>query len=491
MRWSILLGVVCLAAVQGAQVDSTWSAFLSNLFENDKNAPKVLDISDGKPQGKSFLNTVPSAVNEPTYHVFEKFVESRNWGSYFEHLQKTDAYKLMQKAVALEFNIPAEAQDKLIFQMWQEFFKNPGTTSLQNWYVYYMAERDGRLTADRLVDQKGVYAAWFKNETGSTIKRTFLRGTSPEFDFVALTLCALQTTRERQGLKCSFELNENPVSVAVVVRRVRDEITILKAEPRQALYLRTIELRHRRKHNTTSDIQQLVTDMWNADEDRAPAGYIELNWQRKTKKSGGPPLKSLFSYVNETLFERPIYQALLNIYAKNLFTAFRLHHRAGHERRAAGYATQDYDKFLDTLFVLWYGTYSRCSGPLGSSGFEHVYLGEIRGDTIDGQHNWVRYYLLEKAGNITYYGYYVHDDDFIGTFKYKWNHATKEKGGFFISTSPGLPSTSRSSPSACMTQSGNEHCRFKVNDDPLFVTSYEQECDGGKCISTSYPGIVE
>jgi hypothetical protein len=60
-----------------------------------------------------------------------------------------------------------------------------------------------------------------------------------------------------------------------------------------------------------------------------------------------------------------------------------------------------------------------------------------KGENVDGQHNWVRYYLLEKAGNITYYGYYIHDNDLIGTMKYKWQSSLKEKGGFFISTSPG------------------------------------------------------
>ncbi|KAI6210803.1 Endoribonuclease [Aphelenchoides besseyi] len=513
MRWFVF-GFLTLSVVQGAYVDSTWSVFLSNLFDNDEQAPKLLAISEGEVKGKSFLNTVPKSIDEPNFHMFEKFVESRNFAKYFEFLQTTDAYKLMQKAVALEFNIPAETQNKLIFEMWSEYFRKP-ENDLQNWFAYYAQERDGKLTADRIVDQKGVYAAWFKDEKGNTIKKTFLRGTTPEFDFVALTLCALQTTRERQGLKCSFELNENLVAVAVAVRRVRDQINIIKAEPRQALYLRTVELKHHKKHNTTSKIQELVNDMWDADEDRAPNGFIELDWQQKIKKTGGPPLRPLFSFVNESLFDRPIYQTLLQIYNKNLFTASvctaekamsgqrreilksffdlltnsKCFNLAYNYLKKNGYAPQDYDKFLDQLFVLWYGTYSRCSGPLGSSGFEHVYVGEVRRDEVDGQHNWVRYYLLEKAGNISYYGYYEHDQDFIGTFKYKWQRAEKNKGGFFISTSPAFDFSLFT---VCvLTQSGNEHCRFTVNNNPLFVTSYQQKCDGGFCISTSYPGIVE
>lgn len=70
-------------------------------------------------------------------------------------------------------------------------------------------------------------------------------------------------------------------------------------------------------------------------------------------------------------------------------------------------------------------------------GWEHVYSGEWKGTTVDGQHNWVRYYLLQKAGLIDYQGYYSHEGDLIGTWEYSWNGYQKAKGGFFLGTSPG------------------------------------------------------
>lgn len=71
-------------------------------------------------------------------------------------------------------------------------------------------------------------------------------------------------------------------------------------------------------------------------------------------------------------------------------------------------------------------------------GWEHVYSGEYTTyKTVDGQHSWVRYYLLEKAGEINYHGYQSHDGDLIGTFQYTWNEYVKKEGGFLISTSPG------------------------------------------------------
>ena len=41
-----------------------------------------------------------------------------------------------------------------------------------------------------------------------------------------------------------------------------------------------------------------------------------------------------------------------------------------------------------------------------SSGFEHVFVGETRGDKeVIGLHNWIQFYLQEKRGNIDYKGF--------------------------------------------------------------------------------------
>ena len=64
--------------------------------------------------------------------------------------------------------------------------------------------------------------------------------------------------------------------------------------------------------------------------------------------------------------------------------------------------------FKQQLYDLWFKLYRRTKGSraLDSSGFEHVFVGETRGgNEVLGFHNWIQFYLQEKAGNVDYQGY--------------------------------------------------------------------------------------
>lgn len=75
-----------------------------------------------------------------------------------------------------------------------------------------------------------------------------------------------------------------------------------------------------------------------------------------------------------------------------------------------GIVTPDPKSHLDLLRIMWFNNYSRGRGKIGSSGFEHVFLSEIKNHTqVSGLHNWVWYYYKEgQAGtthSIDYKGY--------------------------------------------------------------------------------------
>lgn len=61
------------------------------------------------------------------------------------------------------------------------------------------------------------------------------------------------------------------------------------------------------------------------------------------------------------------------------------------------------------LRTLWFSIYTRGGGIRGSSGFEHVFLHEIKNNEVSGLHNWIYYHDLEQAKN--------HPIDFLGVTK--------------------------------------------------------------------------
>ena len=72
-----------------------------------------------------------------------------------------------------------------------------------------------------------------------------------------------------------------------------------------------------------------------------------------------------------------------------------------------GKSAGDMRKFKHQLYDLWFKLYRRTRGSraMDSSGFEHVFVGETRGKDVIGFHNWIQFYLQEKAGNVDYQGY--------------------------------------------------------------------------------------
>ena len=68
--------------------------------------------------------------------------------------------------------------------------------------------------------------------------------------------------------------------------------------------------------------------------------------------------------------------------------------------KANGLFTKSKAEFEDLLSELWFSVYSRGKRIKGSSGFEHVFLGEKKNGAVQGFHNWVYFNHLEKMGEV-------------------------------------------------------------------------------------------
>ncbi|CAG8459850.1 928_t:CDS:2 [Ambispora gerdemannii] len=68
------------------------------------------------------------------------------------------------------------------------------------------------------------------------------------------------------------------------------------------------------------------------------------------------------------------------------------------------------NEFRGLLNNLWFHMYRReVKGD--SSGFEHVFLGEVRNEQAIAFHNWINFYYNEKKGMLRYEGYVVPRSD--------------------------------------------------------------------------------
>ena len=72
-----------------------------------------------------------------------------------------------------------------------------------------------------------------------------------------------------------------------------------------------------------------------------------------------------------------------------------------------GYISPDENAFRERLFTLWFQPYARSRkyNETDSSGFEHVFVGEIRKTRVIGFHNWIQFYQQELISRLNYQGY--------------------------------------------------------------------------------------
>ena len=71
------------------------------------------------------------------------------------------------------------------------------------------------------------------------------------------------------------------------------------------------------------------------------------------------------------------------------------------ELTLSGLASKDLGEFREELRQYWFTPYSRSKGrALDSTGFEHVFVGQTRGDRVTGFHNWLFYYTEELQGRV-------------------------------------------------------------------------------------------
>jgi len=143
----------------------------------------------------------------------------------------------------------------------------------------------------------------------------------------------------------------------------------------------------------------------------------------------------------------------------------------------------------DYLYEKWFGLYNRGGGTLGSSGFEHVFLGEIMSG-ISGFHNWIFFAHEEQNGNLenlsTAKLLDLGGKGWVIENSIRWLGETKPIGGGFIGTSPEFELAIHT---ICWIARQDKLCPIKLNGKSLSLQTYKTSASHSSTntyISTAY-----
>ncbi|XP_061400797.1 endoribonuclease CG2145 [Musca vetustissima] len=144
----------------------------------------------------------------------------------------------------------------------------------------------------------------------------------------------------------------------------------------------------------------------------------------------------------------------------------------------------------DMVKELWFTQYSRGNGRIGSSGFEHVFVNEVKNGTIIGLHNWVYFADEEKAGRLDYKGYLNQIDlgNKAKVLKVRFTHKglNKPVNTLFVGTSPELELALYT---VCFKLRPDRTCPVSLGNSKFGIVTYSWRYRGKSLIGSAYPEI--
>ncbi|XP_034726447.1 poly(U)-specific endoribonuclease-A [Etheostoma cragini] len=271
---------------------------------------------------------------------------------------------------------------------------------------------------------------------------------------------------------------------------------------------------------TDAEIKALSETLYALDSNKATASELVIDPQAlvpgsQTSSKDDLSAAPLFQYLNEeALFSRPTYAALLalldnynrmtgqtedfspqqlaeqDVFLKETMSNTEL----GRELFAFLFTKGIYaseEEFIQDLKMMWFGLYSR-SNKMDSSGFEHIFAGEVKGGKVSGFHNWIRFYLLEKKGQLNYYshsfdGPWATYPDVMG-MQFMWEGYYKQVGSAVIGCSPEFDFALYS---LCYITRPGKQCHLSLGGKKLIIQTYTWDNsfygDGKKYIGSAFP----
>ena len=221
-----------------------------------------------------------------------------------------------------------------------------------------------------------------------------------------------------------------------------------------------------------SDLSLAANRLWDLDANRLTPGkdyVINLQGGTKVYKTEDKAADPLFTRVDANALEKPTFKtfiALLDNYVKETGVSEVVTQEEKNENWAfinaifntgpiqylkewlaekglfKGKTDQDFKKKLHDI---WLKLYSR-EARNDSSGFEHVFVGEVKQGKVTGFHNWIQFYLEEQRGTVDYRGWILpkrkgrvqrpNAAEQLVSIQFAWGKEAKSVSSSFIGVSP-------------------------------------------------------
>lgn len=147
--------------------------------------------------------------------------------------------------------------------------------------------------------------------------------------------------------------------------------------------------------------------------------------------------------------------------------------------------------FRKLLYSLWFQGYDRDGTKakvIGSSGFEHVFMGELKSGKVSGFHNWLKFADEENKGRIDYLGHLA-DAQFESGFQgitnvFKWKGQLKCISSMLVGTPPELDLAMFTT---CFLTRKSRKCYLRYNGKEFYITAHGMKSNGKEYIGTAFP----
>ncbi|XP_049877740.1 endoribonuclease CG2145-like [Pectinophora gossypiella] len=264
---------------------------------------------------------------------------------------------------------------------------------------------------------------------------------------------------------------------------------------------------------TDAEIQSLSEDLLRKDNNNA-AKYITVNYQEKTNgqtKEDKAPLPLLT--IAPDAWNIPTVQKLvplLDNYERDTMINEYVTPQERNEENAfmdaimsttvirtlmnflkdKGYVTPDPRQQRDFLKQLWFNLYSRGKGKISSSGFEHIFVSELKNGDVQGLHNWVYFSREEAANRLNYLGYMKYqqlgDKGVVMKLHFNQQGLDKPVDTLFIGTSPELEIALYT---LCFVTRADNDCKLRLGSKDVDIVTHTFRYRSKNYIGSAYPQI--